>query len=203
MNIIILGDKFQKRMKSRGCEGLIKINNKPILELQYKNIKKVFPEAKVIYVSGFESKKLLSYTQKHIESYADLVVIDNKEYDRYNYTYSLCLAKDYLDSNCLICFGDSMMNKGLFNKFSINNGSQVFIDKKHKSALGCIINDNNIENIAYDLDNYITNIYYLSKRDSMAVKDMSSRTQNYNSFIFEIINKLISSDQHIKPYQIG
>ena len=39
MNIIVLGDKFQKRMKSKGCVGLIKINNKSIIQLQHKTIK--------------------------------------------------------------------------------------------------------------------------------------------------------------------
>ena len=66
MNIIILGDKYQKRMKSRGCVGLIKYNNKNIISHQYKTLHSIFPNANIIYVYGFDNKRFISYINKNI-----------------------------------------------------------------------------------------------------------------------------------------
>jgi hypothetical protein len=47
MNIIILGDKFQKRMKSKGCTALLDYNKKPLFYYQYNIIRSIFPVLKL------------------------------------------------------------------------------------------------------------------------------------------------------------
>lgn len=203
MNFVILGDKFQKRMKSRGCVGLIKINNKTIIQHQYKNIKSVFPEANIIYVYGFESKKFINFINKNPSLQTDIITINNPNYETTNSTLSLYLASQYLNDDCFITFGDNLLNSSVFHKFDQNNGSQVFINKKHKNKIGCIINNDTVENIAYDLDNYLSEIYYLSKEDCHILQNLIDNAKYHNYFIFEILNKLIDQNRLIKPFFIN
>jgi choline kinase len=197
MNIIILGDKYQKRMKSKGCCGLIKYNNQPIVVHQYKTINKYFPEAKIVYVCGFDSKRLVSYVKKHLPSNIDILY--NKNYDKLNYAYSLYLAKDYLNDDCIILFGDKTFNN-IFKGFDTQFGSQIFVNTKQKSKLGCIIDENKVYNICYDLDNYLLETYFVCKRDTSLLKTILDNKLNHNCFVFEIINKMIDLNSNISPY---
>lgn len=205
MNIIILGDKFQKRMKSKGCVGLLKTyNHQNILQNQLGILNAVFKSPTIAYVYGFDSKKFLSFISKHNDLLKNVNLIYNPEYDQYNYAHSLYLAKDYLDSDCLVLFGDSSLNSKVFNRFDVTDGTQIFINKYIKNKLGCIINNQIIENISYDLDNYLYDIYYLSKNHASYIKTVLETNIVHNYFIFELINKLIVSNNClIKPFNIN
>lgn len=200
MNIIILGDKYQKRMKSKGCSGLIKYNNQPIIAQQFKIINKYFPNSKIAYIYGFDSKRLVSYIHKHLPQDIDLLY--NSCYDKLNYGYSLYLAKDYLDDDCIIMFGDKLINN-IFKNFNPEIGSQIFVNAKQKSKLGCVIGDNRIYNVCYDLDNYLSETYFISKKDTPILKHIINNKFNHNCFIFEIINKMIDSNSNITPHFIS
>lgn len=199
MNIIILGDKYQKRMKSRGCVGLIKLNNKNILSHQYKTLKAKFPNANIIYIYGFDHKRFLSYINKHLLIYPNLTLVHNTRYDISNNVYGLNLVNNYLNQDCLIMFGDHIIKNNVFDNFKHAKGSQVFISKT-KTRLGCIINHNTIESISYDLDNYLSEIYFISKDQINTFKHLVVNPMYHNYFIFELINKMIDSNQKIIPY---
>lgn len=199
MNFIILADKYQKGMKSKGGLGLLKLNTRTnMIEHQYKQIKKVFPKAKIIYVYGFDSKKIETFLQE--KKYKDLIQIYNPNYDHHNFAYSLRLASDYLDKDCFITFGDVGFKSSIFNNFSKDNGSQIFINNKQKHKIGCVINDNRIMHISFDLGNYISQIYYISKKDAERLRQLTSQENLKNYFFFEIINKLIDNNVGFYPF---
>ena len=203
MNAIIIGDRFQKRMKSKGCSALIKCGSKTIIDLQYKYIKKYFPKSKIVYISGFDSKKFSIYVNSRKDKYKDLTIVNNDNYLEYNYVYSLSLAHDYMDDDSLIFFGDTIFSNNTLKKLNHNNGSQILLQKT-KNDLGCIINDGLVKNIAYDLDNHLSNIYYVSTQDTKILKQIISGSTIYqNCFLFEIINLLIENDIAFKPLFIG
>lgn len=202
MNIIILGDKYQKRMKSKGCVGLIKLYNKNILTHQYKGLKTKFPNANIIYVYGFDNKRFVSYVNKNVLNYPNIKLIYNPNYDKYNNVYSLNLINDYLNQDCLILFGDYVIKNTTFTNFKRTNESQIFISSKTKTRLGCIINNNMIENISYDLDNYLSEIYFISKNQIEIFKSLVTNPAHHNYFIFEMLNKMIDINQKIIPYYI-
>lgn len=202
MNFIILGDKPQKGMKSKGCVGLFKITRTHnIFEHQYAEIKKHFPKAKIIYISGFESKKFLSFLKKF--GYNDVISINNSEFNIKNQAYSLNLARSFIGKDCFIILGSNILNKNIFTNFNKNYGSQIFISKnKNKNQIGCIINNNLVENLSFDLDNHVQNIYYLNYTATDSLKNLLFNAKNHNNFIFELINKLIDSGQIFRPYYI-
>lgn len=201
MNVIILGDKFQKRMKSKGCVALFKANSHTFIENQISSIRSSFPNDKIVYVYGFESKKFLSYYHKHIEPKdSNIDIIYNEDYIKYNYAYSLFLAKDYLNDDCIVLFGEQPLKNNILSAFNKSTDSQVLVSIKQKNKLGCVINDDQIAHISYGLHNYVHNIYYLSQQHSGFIKQLLTVTdQFHNCFIFELINKLLDNGQIIKP----
>jgi CTP:phosphocholine cytidylyltransferase-like protein len=205
MNFIILGDKFQKRMKSKGCIGLVQNNNKPIIEIQYKTIKKHFPLATVIYVTGFESKKLSNYLDKNKNLYKDIILVNNREYENYNRGYSLSLIQQYLNGQCFICLGDNTLKNTLckFNEKKHCDTSKVFVSEQNNTGLGCVITDSVVENICYGLDNYVSDAYYLTSDHSLRLQKLIQDKKYHNYFVFELINNLIDQQQIFKPLIIG
>lgn len=198
MNFIILGDKYQKGMKSKGCVGLIQYDkNHNFFEHQYNFIKKYFPLANIIYVHGFESKKFISFLKK--KKINDVTLVFNNKFDIKNQTYGLSLTSNYIDGDFFILFGNAILNKKNFNKFKTKAGSQVFISN-NDGSIGCVINNGIVENICFDLENYICNIYYVSKQSGQMLKELVNNSQYHNSFIFEMINRLIDAGQIFKPY---
>jgi CTP:phosphocholine cytidylyltransferase-like protein len=201
MNIIIIGDKPQKNMKSKGCVGLIKYNRiNTLLENQYILCKSLFPKSKIVYIYGFDSKKFEAYLD---DSNKKIIPIYNKNYDRFNSGLSLSLAKDFLTDSCLIINGNSILNKKIFESFKPNNASQVFVNQNKKiSDIGCIISNSKIENFSLDLANNIYNIYYLSRPDSNILHNMIDNKKYNNYFVFELLNKMIDVGVCFSPVYV-
>ena len=86
----------------------------------------------------------------------------------------------------------------MFQKFKPNQ-SQIFLSSHNKSKLGCIVNGYNIENISFDLNNYLYGIYYLSTSGIAAIKSIMNNYVTHNYFIFELINRLIDKNHTIAP----
>jgi len=203
MNIIILGDKFQKRMKSKGCTALLDYHRKPLFDYQYNLLRSIFSKDKIIYVYGFDAKKFENYTKENYDKYTNLNIVYNKNYESYNNVSSLCAAKDFLNTDCLIIFGHIAIGKNTFSKFDKSHGSQAFLSFNNSYRLGCNISNNILSNIDYELDNYIYNIYYIQNEHIKYFYNMVIDENNFNSFIFEIINKLIETHNlNIKPFFI-
>jgi choline kinase len=202
MNIIILGDKYRKGMKSKGCVGLIKYSKHTLLENQYKTIQKTFASSNIIYVGGFEYKKLKNYVHKNN---LNIETVYNKLYEKYNNAYSLFVAKKFLNKDTLIIFGDTIINKSMFNNFDKSTGSQIFIQKNDKNSdIGCIKNDKEqIVNISFDLPNTVYGIYYICRRDTELIKDVVQKTENHNCFLFELLNTMIENKRIIKAHIIS
>ena len=200
MNFIILADKHQKGMKSKGCLGLLQINRKNnIIDFQYKNIKNIFAQCNIVYIYGFDSKKVSMFFKQ--KQYKDLIPIYNSEYDRYNYVHSLSLALRYMNDDCIVTFGDTIFKSQIFAGFDSELGSQIFINNKIKNKLGCTIgNDSNICQISFDLDNYLSSLYYISQKDIDEFKSLALNSKYKNYFVFEIINKMIDRNIEFKPF---
>lgn len=192
MNFIILADKYQKGMKSKGCVGLIKVSQKiNAFEHQYRLIKNNFKKFKIIYVYGFDHKKMTNYIEER--NYENIITIYNDDYENSNYTHSLSLAQEYTIKDFFVFFGDSLFKKDVFNNFS-KDTSQIYVNNKQKNKLGCIINTNNtVDNISFDLENYLMDIYYICKNDSKILRKLITDPKHKNYFLFEIINKMIDS----------
>lgn len=203
MNFIILADRSHRGMKSKGCPALYKKGYGNLFDYQYKIIKKNFKRSKIIYLYGFDDKKMCQYIKSNrIENkYNDVTFVYNKKHAEYNYVHSLNMVNEFMDKDFFIMFGDTVPSSFLFKNFSKNYGTQIYINQKAKSNIGCIINENgHINNLCFDLDNYLMNIYYISKQDAPIMQELCTYTEYRNYFIFEILNQMISLGIKISPF---
>lgn len=201
MNIIILGDKYTKGMKSKGCQGLLKLNKKhTYIDHQIKTIFQYSNFAKIYYVYGLGDKKFLSYiVDRPILS--DMVCVYNEQYDKKNETYGCFLCKDLCVNNqsILILNGNSKINTKKFKKLQKSQNSCVLsCDDMNEQHIGCVYQNHKIENIGFDLSNQIDNIYYIQQQDTRKFWQLVGDCKNHNRFIFEIINMMIDSNIHME-----
>lgn len=202
MNCIILGDKYQKGMKSKGCAALTKINKHDnILDNQYKILNKCYNSPSISYIYGFDAKKLLDFVEQN-NYLIDMVY--NSNYEKHNESFSLSLVWDKLDKETIIIMGHQKITMQMMKKISKNpNDSMVFCSKTDdKNRLGCSINENTITTFNFGLDNQIYSIYYLSRECSVYLRDIVSELDYKNYFLFELLNKIIDKGISIKPILI-
>lgn len=199
MNVIIIADKFQKRMKSKGCVGLIKDKkNRTFIEKQYSILDSTFDIKQIAYVYGFDNKRFETFFAKNENSLSKLYPVYNGEYDKYNTGFSLGLVSNFLVDECIVFFGDTDITKKTFKNFE-NNKSKLFLCKTSNSGLGCVIQDDRVKHISYQLDHDLSEIYYLDKEAALALNQILATNKFYQYFLFELINKLIDN-KHIVQY---
>lgn len=202
MNCIILGDKYQNGMKSKGCCALIRTSkNINMLTHQHNILSSVFNDINIIYVYGFDNKKFIDF---HKQCGLNIHIIYNENHNQNNQAYSLSLAKEFIANNeTIIIDGYQKINKSNIKKIKFNqNCSYLFIDKNSvcdSERVGCIIDGDTIENLSLDLSNIVKDIYYFDKKCSRDLSSMLNDPKNHNNFIFELINKLIDNNHNIKP----
>lgn len=201
MNCIIIGDKPVAGMKSKGWVGTIAVNKRDnLVQNQIRVISKIFPNAKIVYIYGFDEKKAFTYFEEM--THRNLIPIYNNKYDTHGQMYSLGLAHEYLNQNTLIFPGDILLKPSIFDKFN-NKESQIYI-KKSYDDLGCTINKRGkIEHISYYLKNYLANVYYFNKKNTEILRPITRETSMRNYFLFEAINKMIDSGVRFSPTLIS
>jgi CTP:phosphocholine cytidylyltransferase-like protein len=202
MNCIILGDKYNKGMKSKGCCGLIKFNNKlTILENQYHILKSIFPTINIVYIYGFEDKRFIDFVLKRK---LEITPVLNSNYNKYNQSYSLYLAKNFLQESSIILGGYVTLNKPMIKKINKKeNYSQIFLSdtEKRDNIPGCIVVDDSIKNFSFNLSNNIKEIYYLNRSTSRLLQSIL-KEDTYNYFLFELMNKIIAKKHILQPIMV-
>lgn len=197
MNFIIIADKYNKGMKSKGCAGLLRVDkNLNLMQQQHDTIKKNFPKSRIVYVGGFESKKIENFL---IQNYKDVIYVNNVDYENLNDGHSLSLVKNLLDQNTFIICGYTILEKNIFQSFSKELGNQIVVVPNHEKQIGCIINEGRIDNISFNLPNYIEDIYYITQKDIRILQDILKETKHKNYFVFELINRLIDLGVVFRP----
>lgn len=200
MNFIILADKYKRGMKSKGAVGLFRLNQRyNMFEHQYNIIRKNFKKYKIIYIYGFDNKKVESYFHSNKKKFNNVHLVCNGSYAKYGCLYSLSQASDYMNNDFFILNGDSVFKSEVFKDFKPSGCSQIYVNPKEKYKLGCVIDENSlISNIAFDINNYLMDIFYIHKKDSAALKEYCQMEKYRNYFIFEILNKMIDNGNNFK-----
>jgi CTP:phosphocholine cytidylyltransferase-like protein len=198
MNCIIIGDKYQKGMKSKGCSALMKNGRRgTLLNNQYEILNDSFDNINITYVYGFDARRLLDFVKDN-NYYINMVY--NESYEQYNEAFSINLVKDKLEDDTLILLGYQALTQKTLKKLKDLTESSVFVSKElDKPKIGCIILDNNITTFNFGLDNQIYDIYYLNKNFAQALKELLQNDKYHNFFLFELLNKLIDTGLYIKP----
>jgi len=200
INFIITADKAGRGAKIKGWSGLHSVNSKNnVVGSQMTSIKSCFRDSRTIYIYGFDNKKVENYFDK---KHQKTILVYNQDYSKFGETYSLSRASSYLEADTVIMTGNSIIRPSMFKNFN-RKQSQIFLSHKIPNELGCHINSKNIiEHICYELDNYITDFYYIAKKDVGVFRGLITNKKNKNCFIFEIINKMIDHGVMFYPTEL-
>lgn len=201
MNCIILGDKYAKGMKSKGCSALLSYNKKiNILQHQINFIKKFLPESNIIYVYGYCSDDFSKFVK---DKNIDIHKIYNDEYEQYGQFNSLSLTKDFMNSECLVFDGYFTLKKSYVKNIKKNSKeSFVLVENKNIEGAGCVVSGNTVKNFGYNLPYSTKNLYYFDKTILNFLKEFCLVKKYQNYFIFEILNEILDENISIKPILI-
>ena len=194
IDIIIPCAGLGRRMKSYGPKSLIVIKkNLRIIDNQLKLLKKNFPTANIILVTGFESDAVMNSTPM------DIVKIENENYDTTNVMRSIGIGLRACKRDVLIVYGDLIFNNACleldFNHSSIMVGESLM----KQNEIGCVFNKRMyLENMMYDLPHKWSQIAFFKGVELEMLKKISWDKENYNMFGFEAINKILSQGGKFK-----
>jgi choline kinase len=194
MNVIILGDKYEKGKKSQGAQALLNYKgDTKYIDYYNKTIEEYFPKSNITYVYGLGDRKFLSYYENH-KKLKKISIVHNLSYDNKNevYSVSLCQNNIMLNQSTLIINGNLSIQKNIVKKILRNKNSCVFFAKQNLSRnIGCVYGSGKVLNLSYGLNTTIDNMYYISKTDQETWIGLIRESSNHNKFIFEIFNIMI------------
>lgn len=196
----ILSYEITKGMKSYGPLGLLKHsdNSKELILYQIECLNKIFIKPSINIVSGFGNEKLYKKLHKNIGR------LYNDKFETANHGYAIKLILSNFDYNKydgLFVMDHGVLLKGLGNApLPSLKSSWVFNrktkkhDTKNKYIGSVMDSDGLLDYIFYDIGPLAwCNSVYLCKKDIIKLKS-SIDTFYDNMFLFEIINKSISSN---------
>lgn len=197
LDVIILGSKPIKGMKSRGPLSNIHINkSQSILENQIKNLYKKLNINQIIYVGGYGFEDI-----KVSQKIKNITWIHNNQFNTKNNGYNLKLALQKSNSeNLFILFNKTLFSHQIFNFFDFTI-SQIFMSNSSDYKIGAIISKNTdiISNLFYNLDNRCCGLYYLTQQEALNIKNIVTSYDVDNLFLFEVLNKSIDLGSIYKP----
>jgi hypothetical protein len=201
MNCVILADSPVKGIKSKGWIGSLPVNSKyNLIDHQVNVLEKSFPKCKIIYVYGFDNKKVENYLRK---MHREITFVKNLEYSQYGQAFSIYQTIDLIEKECLFFYGDLVIQPSMFKSFNRKN-SQIFINKQKKSELGSSTDSqNNVEHINYGLDNPVMNMFFINDKNMYNFKEIIQNWNYRNYFYFEIINRMIDQGAQFSPTEFN
>jgi choline kinase len=185
-----------RRMKIYGPKSLVPVNDEQtILSRQLELIDSCFKRYEIILVGGFQHEKL----ESKITSKVKFIV--NKEYERTNVLHSIGLGLNKVTTDkVLIIYGDLVFNREcLFLPFN-KESAIVVADSMKQEEVGCIANDDILENIFYKLASKWAQIGFFTGQELELLKEIAKNPVNNMWFGFEAINKIISRGGQFKVF---
>jgi choline kinase len=186
MKFIIFNSGIGSRLKPLTDETpkcLIKISEKTILEHQIDNSCHIdFDE--IIITTGPHEEKIKSFLYKKYPQ-MDFTFINNPQYDKTNYIYSMWLAREHLDTDLITLHGDLLFDKVLIDRLAKTASfSHVLMNKDvpipEKDFKGLIQGDRVVKIGVNVFDN---NAYFLAPLYKLLKKDVKTLMDEIDYFI--------------------
>ena len=203
LTVIILAAAPGKRMRGRGSKSLLLVdNNTTVLEKQIKTILRMYGDADIIIVTGFQENKVRNSLRWNYQ----VKFIYNPLYEQKGIVYSLALAMNAsVPGNLLIMHGDLVFNAFALSGIMSTPLSKILIDKtvaaKTDESIGAITCDNKVTNLSYGLPDKWGQMVYFFHGDLPKIENFIFDYDNYGQMLlYEIINKGIDKDILFTPF---
>jgi choline kinase len=201
LNVIIPAAGIGKRMKSRGPKGLLSVHHgMSILELQVRNVLKVYPHADIIIVGGFECQKI----RVALWGNFPVRIVCNHNYETTNVTHSVATGINaMLPGPLLILHGDLVFNQATIQGLA-GEHSSLFVagNQLEPTEVGIGQQDGVITALSYALPTKWGQMVYL--RDTELALFLSAAWNDRLSsqwFLYEAINHVIGKGGQFRAHQ--
>jgi len=201
LNVIIPAAGIGKRMKSRGPKGLLPVHHgMSILEMQVRNVLKVYPHADIIIVGGFECHKI----REALWGNFPVRIVYNPDYETTNVTHSVAVGINaMLPGPLLLIHGDLVFNiaaiQGLAGKHS---SLLVAGDQLEPAEVGIGQQDGVITTLSHALTTKWGQMAYLQGKElSLFMKAAWNDRLSNQWFLYEAINHVIENGGKFLAHQ--
>lgn len=188
-SIVIPAAGAGTRMKSYGPICLLKIGNETLLARQLRLINQTFNQAEVIVVGGFEAQKVKRELPKGVS------FVENKYYAQTNVVHSISLGLTKTTTDrVLVVYGDLVFNPQTLKIPIYNKSSLVLCDTMKRDEVGCIVHNNTVFNMMYDLQPKWAQIAFLTGYELSEFKRLVTTKSCARMLGFEIMNHIITNN---------
>ncbi len=191
LTVIIPAAGIGKRMKSRGPKGLFEVyRGMSVLELQIRTILKVYPNADIIIVGGFQCDKI----RKELWGIFPVRIVCNNDYETTNVMHSIRIGMSaMLTGSLLIIHGDLVFNEqtitGLVDKTS---ALLIAGTKLDKSKVGIGHQDGLVTNLSHALSCKWGQMAYMCGKELEMFTALTWNSKKSSQlFLYEALNYII------------
>lgn len=188
LSIIIPVAGQGKRMRANGAKALLTVGSESIIERQLRQWKNLAPEAEIIFVVGFEARKVCKRLPNQIW-------VLNKDFENTNVAYSIGLAiQKSVRRRVLVSYGDLIFEEKGAAPLLACQKTSVFVDDAPRRTyeVGVAYHDNEVTNFSFGLPRKWSQLVMLCEREKEMFAHYSLDCMNHKFFSFEIFNKIIS-----------
>lgn len=181
-----------KKSQNRGC-GNIALksigNDIALIDVQIETIKKSYENNEIILVSGFEHDELINYIQN--KKYKNIRILENRTHKVSDILDGWRMALNIvLECDTYIIHGDRYFSESCIQK-SKNTHLLIHNNDKSNYDLGISYKDDNFINMSYGLPDIWSEIFFISKKDISAAKNIINDHKKRKIYTLEsYINKL-------------
>jgi len=198
LSVIIPAAGMGRRMKSYGAKGLISLNGQTVLERQIKIIWRVYPDAEITIVAGFQA----DLVNERIRKKYPVKIIRNADYENNNVARSIFLGlQSCISQHTLLVYGDLVFNSPTIRNI-IGERSKVVVDSRKKikdAEVGVLFGKEEVTNFSYTIDTKWCQIAYLATKEMKMFEEISSNPDYDRWFGYEIMNKIIDDGGSFLP----
>lgn len=182
--------------------GGISIAERLVKTLVNNNVKKF------IFVVGHFKNKVIIHAEYLKEKYnIDIEIVENKNYDTTNTSYSTYIATKYINEDFILINGDNVLDPKIISKIIKINNSSIVIDnckKLNDESFKIIIEKGIIKDIGKNLDISKSNGEFIGiskvilsdigEFNNILLKIIKKNPNNYYDFVYKELNKRTKID---------
>lgn len=193
LSVIIPAAAIGKRMKSKGPKGLLPVNHgMSILELQIRQILKIYPYADIVIVGGFQCDKI----RNALWGDFPIRIVCNHLYESTSITQSIAMGLDAtLPGPLLIMYGDLVFNNRAIKNLAGNKSAMLVANKQlDDDKMGICHQDGLVTTLSYALPIKWGQMVYLQRQELKLFIDIMWNNRLASQLLLhEVLNNVMEN----------
>lgn len=203
ISVVLLTAGCGSKTKSFGNKSLLSYAKTPIIIKQIKNIYKVFPQAEIVVVLGYEGQRLYAEISAKFPS---IKYVYNSEYTTTGQTYSILLGMMAAShDNILLIYGDIIFNFYTINRLKVGQSCAICDNRNQirKDKVGVTYINSVATVFQHGLKTKWTQLVLLTKKEIDIAKQLFLTRESYKWFGYEMLNYILKHGGRINVVEFS